>query len=65
MALIEAGFVIKEPEVTTTEPVYAIGPLPLESRRADLGHFAVQVALLSVAGNRSLDVTLRVSAFDE
>ena len=56
---------VKELEVTATEPENSIGPLPLEPQRAGPGHYTVQGALLSVAGDWDLDVTTRVSAFDE
>jgi copper transport protein len=56
---------IEELEVTATEPENAIGPLPLEPQRAGPGHYTVQGALLSVAGDWRLDVIVRVSAFDE
>ncbi len=56
---------IKELEVTATEPENSIGPLPLDPQRAGPGHYTVQGALLSVAGDWNLDVTMRVSAFDE
>lgn len=56
---------IEELEVTATEPENAIGPLPLDARRAGPGHYTVQGALLGVAGDWEVDVTVRVSAFDE
>ena len=56
---------VKELEVTATEPENSIGPLPLEPQRAGPGHYTVQGALLSVSGDWDLDVTMRVSAFDE
>jgi copper transport protein len=56
---------LKELEVTATEPENSIGPLPLKPQRAGPGHYTVQGALLSVAGGWDLDVTMRVSAFDE
>ncbi|HEX7279063.1 MAG TPA: copper resistance protein CopC [Solirubrobacterales bacterium] len=56
---------VKELEVTATMPEKSIGPLPLEARRAGPGHYTVQGALLSVAGDWELEVTARVSAFDE
>ena len=42
-----------------------IGPLPLEPQRAGPGHYTVQGAPLNVAGDWDLDVTMRVSAFDQ
>jgi copper transport protein len=56
---------IEELEVTAIEPENAIGPLPLDARRAGPGHYTVQGALLNVAGDWRLDVTMRVSAFDQ
>jgi copper transport protein len=56
---------IKELEVTATEPENSIGPLPLEPQRAGPGHYTVQGALLNGAGDWDLDVTMRVSRFDE
>lgn len=56
---------IEELEVTATEPENSIGSLPLDARRAGPGHYTVQGALLSVAGDWEVDVTVRVSAFDE
>ncbi|HEV2726972.1 MAG TPA: CopD family protein, partial [Solirubrobacterales bacterium] len=56
---------IKELEATATLPEKSIGPLPLEARRAGPGHYTVQGAMLSVAGDWRLKVTVRVSAFDE
>jgi len=56
---------IEELEVTATEPESSIGPLPLEARRAGPGHYTVQGAQLGVAGDWEVDVTVRVSAFDE
>ncbi len=56
---------VKELKVTATEPENSIGPLPLEPQRAGPGHYTVQGALLSVAGTWDLEVTMRVSAFDQ
>ena len=56
---------IEELGVTATLPDKSIGPLPLEPRRAGPGHYTVQGAQLGVAGDWRLDVTLRVSAFDQ
>jgi copper transport protein len=56
---------VEELEVTATEPEESIGPLPLEARRAGPGHYTVQGALLGVEGDWQLEVTVRVSAFDE
>jgi copper transport protein len=56
---------IKELKATATEPESSIGPLPLDARRAGPGHYTVQGALLTVAGDWQLEVTVRVSAFDQ
>lgn len=56
---------IKELSVTASESDKEIGPLPLDARRAGPGHYTVQGALLTVAGDWDLDVTMRVSAFDQ
>jgi copper transport protein len=56
---------VKELEVAATEAENSIGPLLLEPQRAGPGHYTVQGALLSVAGDWDLEVTMRVSAFDE
>ena len=39
--------------------------LPLEPQRAGPGHYVIPSALLSSAGDWKIDVTVRVSAFDE
>jgi copper transport protein len=56
---------IEELEATVTLPEKSIGPLPLEARRAGPGHYTVQGAMLSVAGDWRLEVAVRVSAFDQ
>lgn len=56
---------LKELGLTATLPDRSIGPLPLEPRRSGPGHYTVQGALLGVAGDWQLDVSMRVSAFDE
>jgi copper transport protein len=56
---------IKELGVSATLPDKSIGPLPLEPQRAGPGHYTVQGAQLNVAGDWELEVTVRVSAFDE
>lgn len=56
---------LKELKVSATESEKSIGPLPLEPQRAGPGHYTVQGALLSVAGDWLLEVTVRVSAFDQ
>lgn len=56
---------IEELTLTATEAGKSIGPLPLQPRRAGPGHYVVQGALLGVAGEWRLAVTMRVSAFDQ
>jgi copper transport protein len=56
---------IKELEVTADLPEKSIGPLPLEPQRSGPGHYTVQGAQLGVVGDWRLEVTARVSAFDE
>jgi len=56
---------IEELQLSATEAEKSIGPLPLQPRRAGPGHYVVQGALLSVAGEWQLAVTMRVSAFDQ
>ncbi|HET6997654.1 MAG TPA: copper resistance protein CopC [Solirubrobacterales bacterium] len=56
---------IKELKVSTTLPEKSIGPLPLEPQHSGPGHYTVQGALLSVSGDWELEVTMRVSAFDQ
>ncbi|HYJ22935.1 MAG TPA: CopD family protein [Solirubrobacterales bacterium] len=55
----------RELVVTATMPDKSIGPLPLEPQRSGPGHFTIQGAQLGVAGDWRLDVTVRVSAFDQ
>jgi copper transport protein len=56
---------IEELDVTATLPEKSIGPLPLEPQRSGPGHYTVQGAQLGVAGDWQLEVTVRVSAFDQ
>jgi copper transport protein len=56
---------IKELKATATFPEKSIGPLPLEPQPSGPGHYTVQGAPLNVAGNWELEVSMRVSAFDE
>jgi copper transport protein len=55
----------KELIVTATLPDKHIGPLPLAPQLSGPGHYTIPSALLNVAGDWQLEVTLRVSAFDE
>jgi len=56
---------IKELKLAATEAEKSIGPLALAPHRAGPGHYVVQGAVLGVAGEWQLEVTMRVSAFDE
>jgi copper transport protein len=56
---------IKELKATATFPEKSIGPLPLEPQPSGPGHYTVQGAPLNVAGDWELEVSMRVSAFDE
>lgn len=56
---------VKELGVTARMPEKSIGPLPLESQRSGPGHYTVPGAQLGVAGDWELNVTARVSAFDQ
>jgi copper transport protein len=56
---------VKELEITATMPDNEVGPLPLEPQRSGPGHYTVQGAQLGIAGDWELEVTVRVSAFDE
>jgi copper transport protein len=55
----------KELAVTATLPAEAIGPIELDPRKAGPGHYVVRDAALGVAGEWELDVSSRVSAFEE
>ena len=55
----------KELKVTATLPSKQIGPLPLSVQDAGPGHYIVPDALLNAPGEWRLDLTLRVSAFDQ
>lgn len=56
---------VEELKATATMPDKSIGPLPLEPRRSGPGHYTVQGAQLGIAGDWQLEVTARVSAFDQ
>ncbi len=56
---------IKELKATATFPDKSIGPLPLEPQPSGPGHYTVQGAPLNVAGDWELEISMRVSAFDE
>jgi copper transport protein len=55
---------VKELTVSASLPEKNIS-LPLEPQRAGPGHYVIPSALLSSAGDWKIDVTVRVSAFDE
>jgi copper transport protein len=55
----------KELTVTATLPDKQIGPLPLTVQDAGPGHYIVQGALLNAPGDWEIDLTLRVSEFDQ
>jgi copper transport protein len=55
----------KELTVTATMADKSIGPLPLDPQRSGPGHYTIQGAQLGVTGDWQLDVTMRVSAFDQ
>jgi copper transport protein len=55
----------KELTVTATLPDKSIGPLPLEVQDAGPGHYIVPNALLNAPGEWEIDLTLRVSEFDQ
>lgn len=55
----------KELTVTATLPDKEIGPLPLETQGAGPGHYVIPVALLNAPGDWEIDLTLRVSEFEQ
>jgi copper transport protein len=55
----------KELTVTASLPSKRIGPLPLKANLAGPGHYALDSAVLSPGGTWELEVTDRVSEFDE
>jgi copper transport protein len=55
----------KELTVTATLPEKEIGPLPLEVQSAGPGHYIVPSALLNAPGKWEIDLTLRVSEFEQ
>lgn len=56
---------VRQLTVSATQSEESIGPLSLEPQRSGPGHYTVQGVPLSVAGDWGLDVTIRVSAFDQ
>jgi copper transport protein len=55
----------RELTVTARLPSKGIGPLPLKANLAGPGHYVLDSAVLSPAGEWQLQITDRVSAFDE
>ena len=55
----------RELTVTATLPSKGIGPLPLQSNLSGPGHYTLSGAVLSPAGTWEIQITDRVSAFDE
>jgi copper transport protein len=55
----------KELTVTATLPEKQIGPLPLSVQDAGPGHYIVSGALLNAPGKWEIDLTLRISEFDQ
>jgi copper transport protein len=55
----------KELKVSATLPSKRIGPLPLAVQDAGPGHYIVPNALLNAPGGWEIELTLRISAFDE
>jgi copper transport protein len=55
----------KELKVEASLPSKEIGPLPLTFQDAGPGHFIVQNALLNAPGDWEIELTLRISKFDE
>jgi copper transport protein len=55
----------KELTVTATLPDKEIGPLPLTVQGAGPGHYIVPSALLNAPGDWEIDLTLRVSEFEQ
>ncbi len=54
----------KQITLTASLPAKGIAPIPLDARHAGPGHYTA-AAMLAVAGDWQLSVTVRVSAFDE
>ncbi len=55
----------KELTATATLPDKEIGPLPLTIQSAGPGHYIVQGAVLNAPGDWEIDLTLRVSEFEQ
>ena len=55
----------KQLQVTATLPAKGIGPLPLRANLSGPGHYTLNSAALSPGGTWSIQITDRVSEFDE
>lgn len=55
----------QEVNIAATQPAKQIGPLPETPRKAGPGHYIVPSAVLGVPGTWRVQVTVRVSKFDE
>jgi len=55
----------KELTVTAALPHHGIADLPVDTRPAGPGHYTTSGAVFSVAGEWELEVTARVSDFDQ
>ena len=55
----------KELDVTATLAAKGIGPLPLQPNLSGPGHYTLNAAVLSPGGTWQIQLTDRVSAFDE
>jgi copper transport protein len=55
----------KELTVTATLPDKEIGPLPLSVQSGGPGHYIVPSALLNAPGDWEINLTLRISEFDQ
>lgn len=56
---------VKEFQVTASLPESGIGPLDLDALKSGPGHYVVRDAQFAPGGDWRLDVSLRISAFDE
>jgi copper transport protein len=56
---------VKQLTVTAALPDKNIGPLPLSAQDTGPGHYTISDAVLGPSGTWTLDLTARISAFDE
>ena len=56
---------VKELTVTATQPAKGIGPLNLQVQSTGPGHWTLPAAILGAPGTWTLDLTARVSDFDQ